>query len=145
MNIAIILIIIHWILFHYTFEFQRITLTLARQQDIENTKDYQIILTPTWMGILGWTLNIIHILAIILVYLYHGWIIAIIYAVLSYFGFYSFIGFYIHYPSKKHYFSIIKRHLLGEIKKGKIEITSIYQHIIEAEKTLKIWNNLFHF
>lgn len=142
MNVALILIIIHWILFHYTFEFQRITLALARLQNDKDTKDYQILLSPNWIGLLGWTLNIVHIVAVILVFLYYGWIFAIIYLALTFLGIYSIIGYYIPFPPKKHFFKIIKNNLLNKIKRGDIENTLIYRKIIEAEKNLKLQNNL---
>ena len=133
-GLIIFIVVSHWMLFHYVFEFQRITLALARKNAPDNTENYQTTLTPRWVDFLSLIMTIFHVSAIVAILYFFGWIVAIIYAFATYFGVYSLVGFYIPFPPKEHYFRKIKNHLLNEIRQGKLDITLIYNQIFEVDK-----------
>ena len=113
-DFVIVLIVIHFFLFVYTFRFQRTTLGLSREHLGQGTSKYQQILTPTWMGILGWFQTILYVSAIISVFFVYGWLFAVGYILISQVGF-TLVDGITPIPSYTHCFKTIKNHLLKEI------------------------------
>lgn len=138
MNIAIILLAIDWLIFNYVFKYQRVTLILSRIHRGLNSAEYQALLTPNWIGIMGWLVNILHILSAIAFFITYGWIIAVLYLILSFVG-YGLIDVVIPLPSTHYYFRLIKKSLGNDIKNSKNtsqkkELDEILQKVKDTEK-----------
>lgn len=130
----IILILFDFFLTHYVFEFQRVTLILSRRHIGSGSSEYQIILTPTWMGGLGWLSTIIHIVTGVLMYINYGWLFLLIY--LSFvFAFYALIGTLVPFPTTAYYFQVIKKHLSKEIAGKKANSDLLVQLLKFVEDT----------
>ena len=117
MNITTALILVHFLLFVYTFRFQRTTLGISRQALGQGSAQYQGVLTPSWMGILGWAQTGLYIIAIVMVFLTYGWLYAIGYVVGSQIG-YSMFDAITPFPSYTYCFNVIKRHINSEMAKA---------------------------
>lgn len=95
----------------YVFAFQRATLTLGRLIQPEHVSKVQLILTPNWMGALGWTTTIGFYGSLVFVGFEHGWLWAICGWVLS-----QILYSIVPIPSK-HFYGLIKQHLIKTVKK----------------------------
>ena len=118
MNIAIALLIVDWLLFNYVFKYQRVTLELSRLQLGQSSSKYQMLLTPNWVGVLGWLMNLLHIVTAVAFFVIYGWLYAAGYLLLSFIG-YSLIDFIIPYPTKRYFLRLIKNYLSKEDKRQK--------------------------
>lgn len=88
----IIIFFIQFTLWQLVFCFQRKTLTMA--QKISSSVDMdvgqcQIVLTPNWMGLLGWVNRLLSIALIVLTFTQHGLVWAVVLTGCIYFGAYS--------------------------------------------------------
>lgn len=135
MNIAIIMLIIDWLVFNYVFKYQRVTLILSRKHTGASSAEYQMLLTPNWVGIMGWMINVLHIGTAVAFFIIYGWLFAVLYLLLSYVG-YGFIDALVPLPSTKYYFRLIKNSIQNDIKKEKNNVNKI-----ELEKVLTLVKN----
>lgn len=138
MNIAIIMLIIDWFVFNFVFKYQRVTLMLSRKNIGEGNTEYQMLLSPNWIGILGWVVNILHILGVIAFFIVYGWVYAILYLILSFAG-YGILDIVIPIPSRHYYFGLIKKSLQNDIKNQKNiaqkkTLEKILQSVKDTEK-----------
>ena len=138
MNIAIILLVIDWLVFNYVFKYQRITLILSRKYTGKGSVEYQKLLTPNWIGVIGWLVNILHISTAIAFFMIYGWVEAVFYLLLSFIG-YGIIDAFIPLPPTGYYIELIKKSLRADIKNSKKtiqknELEKILQMVIDAEK-----------
>lgn len=132
MNIAIIMLIVDWLVFNYVFKYQRVTLILSRKHTGSSSTEYQMLLSPNWVGLMGWLINILHFGTAIAFFMIYGWLFAVLYLILSYVG-YGFIDALVPFPSTKYYFKLIKNSVQNDIKKEKNVINKI-----ELEKVLAL-------
>jgi len=142
--VLIVLIIIDWVVFNYTFKYQRTTLELSRMHLGTGNAHYQAILSPTWLGLVGWLVNLLHLAPVILFFLIYGWIWALLYLLISFLGF-GAIDAFIAFPTKKYYFQLIKKSLKNDInktknKKQKITLKKVLKEVTKTEKKKKLTN-----
>ena len=138
MNYVILLIVIEFVVFTYTFRFQRTTLSISRS--LVGDSSIQTMLTPVWVGILGWMNVPLMVLAIIAIGLSYSWVLAIMYFIALHLV-HSTVDTFTPIPSYKHCFSIIKKHLskssdLGRVNKKNVRTT------LEADKLLSEVKNI---
>ena len=72
-----------WLLSHYAFSFQRLTLSMARLNDYP-IGEFQLLVSPTRMGVLAWFSNLGILCAGGLIFYAYGWILAVIYLVFAF-------------------------------------------------------------
>lgn len=97
----------------YVFFYQRTTLKIARVLDIANKNEAQMVLTPSWMGALGWTSTIGFYGSVIYLWVQWGFWIALAGLLFSHL-------FFAVVPIPSNYFyKIVIDHLQSEIKKAK--------------------------
>lgn len=117
--LIIFLIIIHWVIFHYTFEFQRVTLTLSRIHFGRGEAKYQALLSPNKISTLAFFLKFIAITTSVVIGYTFGWWVGVVYFILTFFlGIFSWFGFLIPFPRAPHCFDLIEKHLSLKIKEG---------------------------
>jgi len=131
MNIAILLLIVDWLVFNYVFKYQRVTLMLSRKHTGASSAEYQMLLTPNWVGILGWLTKLLHLGTAVAFFMVYGWFFAVFYLLLSFVG-YGLIDAFVPFPSTQHYFKLIKNSISNDISSAKSPM-----HIIELEKVLQ--------
>lgn len=139
MNIAIILLIIDWLVFNYIFKYQRVTLILSRKHTGDSNAEYQMLLSPNWIGIMGWSVNLLHIGTAVAFFMVYGWLYAVLYLMLSFVG-YGFFDALIPFPSTKYYFKIIINGLSRDISKdkspiNKVELEKVLQAVKQTQKS----------
>ncbi|HUE70094.1 MAG TPA: hypothetical protein VMP01_04325 [Pirellulaceae bacterium] len=71
---ALLLVMLDMTLSHYVFRFQRTTLFLARKCAPQEVTNAQLLMTPIWMGVLGWLHTALALGTIVLVYFAFGWL-----------------------------------------------------------------------
>lgn len=127
MNIALILLIVDWLVFNYTFKYQWVTRDLSRKHTSVESPEYQMILSPTWLGIMGWLVNLLHICTAVAFFLVYGWIFAVLYLILSFFG-YGLIDFIVPFPSRHYCLGLIKKSIRNDINKTDSVVQKIQLH-----------------
>jgi hypothetical protein len=110
-----LLLIVQFSINTLVFRFQRTTLGISRLLFGVGDAKVQSLLTPDWIGLLGWLNSALSIILIILILICFDWLLAII------FVFYLLIGavivdFITPLPSYKQCFNIIKNSLKNDIK-----------------------------
>lgn len=80
-SIVIVLAVAILVVNHYVFSFQRFTLNATRMAEvpITNTAEIQTLMTPGFMGALGWATTIGLFLCAGLLWLFLNWMPAVIY------------------------------------------------------------------
>lgn len=89
---SLIILIIHFFLWQFVFSFQRITLKTARKVSDSlgfGVQQYQMALTPQWIGTLGWINKALSLLLFFLIFLEYGLMWSIIVAFCVYSGLYA--------------------------------------------------------
>lgn len=109
--------IIFLLLFLFVFMYQRTTLTIARILQAPSINEVQLVLTPTWIGMLGWVSWGVYV-ASILIGIKYGVIVGIASAIVIH-----IISAVIPIPSG-YFFNLIEKHLKREF----IIKTSNYEH-----------------
>ena len=112
-----VLLLIYFVVTTYTFRFQRTTLSLSREILGFGSTDVQVMLTPNWMGVLGWAGTALLVLNVVLVFIAFGWVYSLLLI------FYAFVlGALVDaitpLPSYTHTFNIIERHLEQEARRA---------------------------
>lgn len=116
----------------YVFLFQRVTLSIARLAEGVSRNDTQMILTPNWMGILGWISSIGFYGSLIYLWLDIGILWAVGGFVLSQ------IIFAIVPIPQNYYFGIITKHLTKEMTNSKkIENRLIFASLLKRIEGIK--------
>lgn len=100
------------IIFLFAFMYQRTTLTIARIIQNLPITEVQMILTPTWIGLIGWISYGMYV-ACILIGFEFGWTFGILSFIFAY-----ILSVIIPIPSS-FFFNMIKDHLDNEIKNCK--------------------------
>ncbi|MHB8840688.1 MAG: hypothetical protein ACYC56_02670 [Candidatus Aquicultor sp.] len=141
MNIAIVLLIVDWLIFNYVFKYQRVTLLLSREHTGASNPEYQMLLTPNWVGIMGWLTRLLHLGTAVAFFVVYGWLFAILYLLLSFFG-YGLIDALIPFPSTRYYFKLIKNSISNDINNAKnpghkVELEKILQAVKQAAYALE--------
>lgn len=117
----------------YTFRFQRTTLSISREILGHGDPGLQLVLTPNWMGVLGWIGTALLVINIVLFFIYFGWIWAL--GILGYgFIFGAFVDMVTPLPSYNHCFNIIEKELQNQIKKLKNRVPDAKDIDKEAQK-----------
>lgn len=138
MNIAILLLIADWLVFNYVFKYQRVTLMLSRKHTGASSAEYQMLLTPNWVGIMGWLTKLLHLGTALAFFMVYGWLFAVLYLLLSLVG-YAFIDAFIPLPSTQYYLKLIKNSISNDISNAKdpmlrIELEKALQVVKQVEK-----------
>lgn len=132
---AEVVYLVFLIIFTVVFMYQRTTLNIARKMNKRNVMEMQLILTPNWIGLLGWTSYGVYI-GCILVGLKHGLLMGILAFVLT-----IIITSVVPIPYKQ-LLGIVIDHLEKERrKKGNEEVVSEYTHLLKEIESFK--HNLF--
>jgi len=111
--IAFLIFAIFFLIHTYVFMYQRTTLTIARAMGNVPIMQVQTILTPNWMGLLGWISTFGLYGSYILIWLQVGWLWAIGLFILNHLS-----SAVIPIPSK-YFYNIVEKHLVEEIKRQK--------------------------
>jgi hypothetical protein len=137
-------ILLHFLFFSYAFNFQRVTLVIARQfaNDELPLRKYQLLLTPTWLGVIGWINSILLVLNLAMIFIYYGWLWALGYLATSQLLFGVVAGL-LPFPSFEQAFDIIKKNLEAE-KKTKDIARSMLFDIVHTD-LIKGWPKVEHY
>lgn len=81
-----IVFILYFLINTFVFRFQRTTLSISREHLGQNYPKYQMILTPKWVGVLGWINKLLMLFSVVFAFVFYG--LVSIFLVLLY----SFIG-----------------------------------------------------
>lgn len=102
---SLIILIIHFFLWQFVFSFQRITLKTARKVSDSlgfGVQQYQMALTPQWIGTLGWINKALSLLLFFFIFLEYGLMWSVVVAFCIYSGLYAlFTGQFENAISKK--------------------------------------------
>lgn len=111
--VALLIFAIFFIVHLYVFMYQRATLTITRAMGNVSIAQVQMVLTPNWMGVLGWISTFGLYGSYILIWLQVGLIWAIALFILNH-----LISAIIPIPSK-YFYNLVEKHLEKEIKGNK--------------------------
>lgn len=142
--IIFLVVVVDLLLTLYIFRFQRTTLSIARNmgaQGINNQGNIQILLTPDYLGYISYINIAIGGSAFVLIGFNIGWIYAVGYLLIKWFGT-GIIDIFIPFPSYDYCLNLIEKHLKDEVKSKKnIELLAfsiqLLGEINEARKRLK--------
>ena len=109
---SLIVYFVFLIIFLFVFMYQRTTLNIARIIDNLPRTEVQIILTPNWLGLMGWISWGMYI-GCILIGFQFGWVMGI-----ASFLFTHLLSAIIPIPSN-FFYNMVERHLDQEIKNSK--------------------------
>lgn len=116
MTIFIIaLLIIYFINNTFVFRFQRTTLSISREMIGYGDPHMQALLTPNWMGLLGWIDMGLWIILCPLLFIRFGWISVIIFLLCVFIGT-ALIDSFTPFPSYNQCFKIIEKSLNKDIQ-----------------------------
>lgn len=143
-NILILYLIVHQLLFWYIYGFQRVTLSLSRQQTEYYTEVYQETLTPRWVGIGKFITGLLWFVNIISVIYFLGPLGLVFYVIIT-----PILLLFFHLIVQrfrftfKYYFKIIEAHLKNLIENQPLTIEKralekIYKEVIDSRKRHKI-------
>lgn len=115
------------------FRFQRTTLSLSREHLGAGDTNYQTLLTPNWMGALGWINSALLVVNIILFLVFYGWVwsLLIIACGLALTGIFDA---FTPLPTYSHCFDVVSKHLGKEEKRAKKEDN---KELLETIRLLK--------
>lgn len=133
---VLILILVKIILTTFVFRFQRTTLSISRKVLGVGNANFQSILTPNWIGILGWADTGLSILLIGLIFIKFGWLWALLAIAFIIFGA-TIIDVISPIPSYKLCFNLIKRSLKNDITKedeNNEKLEQVLDLVINIEK-----------
>jgi hypothetical protein len=146
MNFILVLVIAvsaHLFLSSFVFKFQRVTLFLSRQYQSGSVKQYQLFLTPSWMGLLAFVNIGAGLVLAGLGYYFYDFFWALIYLLVSQFGFPVLSTFMPFIPGNKYFLDIIKNHLQNEISisNNPLQILAL-KEAFDRVKDLNIGKNI---
>jgi len=112
--------------------YQRTTLTIARILENLPISEVQIILTPTWVGILGWVTTIGFYGSLVLIWLQLGILWAVLGFIVSH-----LLGAVIPIPSA-YFYGLVIKHLQSEVKRNKnLEKREVYKAFLSSVEKIK--------
>lgn len=115
----------------YVFMFQRATLTIARVIEILPIAQVQVILTPNWVGAIGWMSTIGLYASIVYIWLQHGLLLAVGAFIVSH-----LLTAVVPIPSS-YFYNLVLKHLAKEISHEKDnEKKEIYIGLQETVKKI---------
>jgi len=114
-----ILLFAYFVINTFIFRFQRTTLMISRKIKIIGVggPNLQLILTPNWVGLLGWISQGLWIIISILLFFQFGWVFTLIFFLYVFIGV-GFFDFITPFPSHNRCFKIIENNLNKEIQKA---------------------------
>jgi hypothetical protein len=138
----IVLLIIYFISNIFVFRFQRTTLNISRAIIDYGDSNIQALLTPNWIGLLGWIDRGLWIILCPLLFIQFGWISVIIFLLYVFIGG-AFIDVITPFPSYNQCFKIIEKSLNKDIQTTldqdkKTALTNLSGEVIKIKEKYKI-------
>ncbi len=132
---ALIVFGIFFLIHTYVFMYQRTTLTIARAMGNVPITQIQTVLTPNWMGLLGWVSTIGLYGSYVLIWLQIGWLWAVGLFILNHLA-----SAIIPIPSG-YFYNVVEKHLEKEIKnqKGKEERDALIEFLGQIRHLMKTY------
>lgn len=128
---SVILFFVILVVQTYVFMYQRATLTIARVVEILPITQIQAVLTPNWVGAVGWISTIGLFGSFVYLWLQHG----LLWAIGAFIGSQLFTAI-VPIPSK-YFYNLVLRHLRQEISREKDnEKKEIYEDLQETVKKI---------
>ncbi|MDP3724199.1 MAG: hypothetical protein Q8R11_01040 [bacterium] len=118
MILLLVLFLIYSGIAFYTFRFQRVTLSISRKLLDYGDTNTQMILTPNWVGILGWISTGLLLVNGVLFFVFYGWVYILMLSFFHFFGL-AILEKFSPIPPYGYFFEIIEKHLGNEIKNSK--------------------------
>jgi len=136
-DIIIPLLLTYFIINTFAFRFQRTTLSISRSILNVGKAEFQALLTPVWIGLLGWISQALWIIISILLFLQFGWIQALVFLLYVFMGT-AFFDSITPLPSYNQCFNIIEKNLKKGVNKSKNLLQKIgLEEILEKIQTIK--------
>jgi len=109
-----ILLFLYFLIVTFVYRFQRTTLSISRSILGIGNPNIQSLLTPPWIGLLGWISQALWIIVAILLFFYFGWGFSLIFLSYVFLGV-AFVDFISPLPSYNQCFKIIEKSLKKDI------------------------------
>lgn len=121
----------------FTFRFQRTTLSISQVLFNEGNPRIQVLMSPIWLGILGWTNTGLTILLSVLMWISFGWIYTILFWAYALLGT-AIVDSITPFPSYNFCFRIIKKSMKKDLSKTQsIEDKEILQEMLSKVENIE--------